>query len=285
MIQIEHLNKKLGSFSLSDINITIPTGYICGLIGENGAGKTSLMYLLTGLYPADSGEIFINGNNLSHEEVAVKNDIGYVFSEELFDINLSLIKNADSYGKYYTDYDREIFISYCERFNLDINKKLGKHSKGEKLKFQFAFALSHNPKLLLLDEPTANFDPEFRKDFISILTDFIKDGTKSVLLATHLTSDLERIADYITFIHKGQIIFSSDCQNLENSFRLVSGEDYKINLISPKKIIHKEKGAFCSKALVTHRPSHSYDKSLTVDIPTLEDIMYYYIKEDSKCIN
>ena len=278
MIRTEHLSKKLGSFELSDINLTVPPGYICGLIGENGAGKTTLMNLLTGLYSTDSGEIFINGNNLRTHQVLAKNDIGYVFNEELFDSTLSLVKNADSYGKYYNNYDKNTFITYCKRFNLDINKKLEKHSKGEKLKFQFAFALAHFPNLLLLDEPTANFDPEFRKEFISILTDFIKDGTKSVLLATHLTSDLERIADYITFIHQGKIVFSYEYPTLENSYRLLSGEDYKINLISPDKIIYKEKGDYCTKALVKHRPSYKYDKDISVDIPNLEDIMYFYIK-------
>lgn len=281
MLKINNLNKRFKDFSLSDINLSIPKGYICGLIGENGAGKTTLMHLITGLYSIDSGEIFINGNNIDTDQITTKNDIGYVFNEELFDSTLSLVKNADSYGKYYSNYDKDTFISYCNRFNLDINKKLGKHSKGEKLKFQFAFALSHFPKLLLLDEPTANFDPEFRKEFIKILTEFIKDGDKSILIATHLTSDLERIADYVTFIHKGNIIFSYDIETLENSYRLVSGEDYKINLISPNKIINKEKGDYTTKALVNHRPSYKYDKDLSVDIPTLEDIMYFYIRSET----
>ena len=149
------------------------------------------------------------------------------------------------------------------------------------LKFQFAFALSHAPKVLILDEPTANFDPTFRSDFIKILTEFIQDGTKSVLLATHLTSDLDRIGDYITFLHKGKIVFSSDRQEMENSFRFVRGEDYKINLIPKERIIHKEKTEFGSKALVHHRPRYVYDNALSVDIPTIEDIMYYFVKGDS----
>ena len=281
MIQIEHVTKNFGNFKLSDINLSLPAGYICGLIGENGAGKTSLIHLLLGLYRPDDGQIFINGNDINRDEVAAKNEIGYVLSEELFDGELTLLQNASLYGKYYKNYDRDTFLSYCKRFELDEKKKLKQQSKGQKLKFQFAFTLSHAPKVLILDEPTANFDPTFRSDFIKILTEFIQDGTKSVLLATHLTSDLDRIGDYITFLHKGKIIFSSDRQEMEDSFRLVRGEDYKINQIPKERIIHKEKTEFGSKALVHHRPRYVYDNALSVDIPTIEDIMYYFVKGDS----
>lgn len=281
MIQIEHVTKNFGNFKLSDINLSLPAGYICGLIGENGAGKTSLIHLLLGLYRPDDGQIFINGNDINRDEVAAKNEIGYVLSEELFDGELTLLQNASLYGKYYKNYDRDTFLSYCKRFELDEKKKLKQQSKGQKLKFQFAFALSHAPKVLILDEPTANFDPTFRSDFIKILTEFIQDGTKSVLLATHLTSDLDRIGDYITFLHKGKIVFSSDRQEMEDSFRFVRGEDYKINLIPKERIIYKEKTEFGSKALVHHRPRYVYDNALSVDISTIEDIMYYFVKGDS----
>lgn len=281
MIRVENVSKKLGSFKLTDVNISLPKGYICGLIGENGAGKTTLIHLLLGLYKADAGEIFIDGRSLRENEQLVKNDIGWVLSEELFDGQLTLIGNADAYGKYYSNYDRQAFLEYCERFKLQADKKLKEHSKGEKLKLQFAFALSHNPKLLILDEPTANFDPEFRSEFMKCLTEFIEDGERSILLATHLTSDLDRIGDYITFIHKGKVIISADRETLSNSYRLVSGEDYKLNLIAKDKIIYKEKGEYGSKALVKHSRLSAYDKEVTVSVPTIEEIMYFVIKGDS----
>lgn len=279
MIRIENVSKKLGSFHLKDIDFTIPKGYICGLIGENGAGKTSLINLILGLYQADSGNILIDNTDIADDEVTAKNKLGYVLSEDLFDSHLSLINNADAYGKFYSDYDRDVFLSYCKRFGLDYNKKLKKHSKGEKLKFQFAFALSHNPELLVLDEPTANFDPEFRKEFFKVLSEFIEDGTRSIILVTHLTSDLDKIADYIAFIHKGKLLFSYDREQLENSFRIVSGEDYKINLIPKEKIIHKEASTYSSKALVHHNYYSQYDKEVTVTVPTVEELMYFLIKK------
>ena len=280
LIKLENVSKKLGTFKLADINLELPKGYICGLIGENGAGKTSLIHLLLGLYKSDTGSILINGHDVYSEECITKNEIGYVLSEDLFMPSLSLINNANAFGQYYSEYSREVFLDYCKRFELDPYKTLKKHSKGEKLKFQFAFALAHNPKLLILDEPTANFDPKFRSEFINILTSFIEDGTRSVLLATHLTTDLDRLGDYITFIHKGKIIISTDRESLNDSFRLVSGEDYKLNLISKDKIICKEKTPYGSKALVKHTRRSLYDKEVTVSIPTIEEIMYYIIKGD-----
>lgn len=281
MIKIEGVSKKLGVFSMRDVSFTVPPGYICGLIGENGAGKTTLLRLLLGLYQPDAGKIEIAGHDIRLEEAAAKNDIGYVLSEELFDRNLTLLENADLYGRYYDRYDREKFLSYCGRFELDAKKKLKKHSKGEKLKFQFAFALAHAPKVLLLDEPTSGFDPEFRREFLKILTEYISDGEHSVLLATHLTSDLERFGDYITFLHQGKIVFSMDRETLENSFRLVSGEDYKLNLLQKDKVIYKEKGVYGSKALVRHGRLSVYDREVSAETPTIEDIMYFMMKGEN----
>ena len=130
-------------------------------------------------------------------------------------------------------------------------------------------------------EPTANFDPNFRKEFFSILTDFISDGEHSVLLATHLTSDLEIIGDYVTFLHKGKLVFSTDRESLLESYRLLQGEAYKLNVINKDKLIHAEKKDNTMTALVTHRCYDTYDKELTVSVPTIEDIMYHYVKEDA----
>ena len=280
MIKVENVTKKLEEygFSLTDINFEIPKGYICGLIGENGAGKTTLINMLLGLFHPDNGEIYINGSNVVLEEIKAKDQIGYVLSEELFDPYLTLIENANTYGKYYSKYDADLFIEYCQRFELNHKSKLKTLSKGQKLKFQYAFALAHKPLLLVLDEPTANFDPKFRKEFFSILTDFISDGEHSVILATHLTSDLEVIGDYITFIHKGKLVFSEDREKLLSSYRVLQGQAYKENVINKYRVIHIEKQDNVMTALVKHSKFQEYDKELMVSIPTIEDIMYHYIK-------
>ena len=282
MIKVENVTKKFdeSGFSLTDINFTVPKGYICGLIGENGAGKSTLINMILGLYHPNKGEIYVNGSNVVINEKITKDQIGYVLAEELFDSHLTLIRNADTYGKYYTKYDSQVFKEYCERFELDCKCKLKNLSKGQKLKFQFAFALAHKPLLLVLDEPTANFDPKFRKEFFDILANFISDGEHSVILATHLTSDLEVIGDYITFLHKGRLVFSEDREKLLSSYRLLQGPAYKGNLLNKDRVIRIEKKDNMMTALVRYSKFEEYDKELVVSIPTIEEIMYHYVKED-----
>lgn len=200
MLFVDNESKMIGDFSMQEISLHLPIGYIMGLVGQNGSGKTSLFHLIMGLYTTETGRIEINGSNIKENEGKSKNDIGYVLAEELFEMQLTLKDNADMFGKYYSSYDESVFLDYCRKFSLLPNKKLRKYSRGEKLKFQFAFALSHNPKLLIFDEPTASFDPEFRVEFLEIITHFVSDGEHSVLLATHLTGELDRIADYIMFL-------------------------------------------------------------------------------------
>lgn len=282
MLEIQGLQKKLAGFTLQDINLTLPKGYIMGLIGENGAGKTTLLNLILGLYQPTEGEIVMDGMTYETQEKEIRNLLGYVLVEDVFSGEMKLIDQADMYGKYYDNYDRVLFLEYCKRFGLEEKKKYKKLSKGEKLKFQFAFALSHKPKLLILDEPTANFDPEFRDEFLKIITDFVADGEKSVLLATHMTEDLDRIADYVTFLHHGKVKFSVERRKLENRYRLVRGEDYKINLINKARVIHKEKGTYATTALVEHTRYSFYSNDLDITVPSIEDIMYHMIKSEQK---
>lgn len=282
MLKLDHASKVLSVFQLHDVSFHLPKGYIMGLVGENGAGKTTLLNNILGLYQLDAGTIEINGMHYKEQEKEIKNLLGYVLTDEVFCGELTLIQNADMYGKYYDNYEQKIFLEYCERFHLKKKQKFKELSKGEKLKFQFAFALSHQPKLLILDEPTANFDPDFRKEFLKILSDFVADSEKSVLLATHITEDLERIADYITFLHKGKVKFSMDRETLENSYMLISGLDYKVNLINREQIIYKEKGKYATKALVKYRKRYFEEEGLTVEVPSIEDIMYYMLKGEEK---
>ena len=278
MLQINNVTKKLDLFTLLDVNFSLPKGYIGGVFGPNGSGKTTLMNLILGLYSADKGEILIDGKNICEEEKACKDVIGAVLNEELYTGNISLLKNADMLGKYYSSYDRELFKEYCERFALDINRSCKKLSKGEKLKYQFAVALSHKPKLLLLDEPTANFDPEFCEEFLKIITEFVADGEHSVLLATHILEDLQQVGDYFLFLNDGKITLAMERSELEDAFRIVEGENYKIKLLRKDRLVHAELGNTMGKALVKHTAYAEYDREVNVRIPTLEEIMYFTVK-------
>lgn len=280
MLEFDHVSKKIGKFNLNDISFTLPKGYIMGLIGENGAGKSSILNIILGLYTQDKGTIKLMGMEYQVEnERAIKNAIGFVTVDELFYGALSLKDNAGMYGKYYEKYEEDILKTYLNLFQLDGGRRFKTLSKGEKLKFQFAFALAHQPKLLVLDEPTANFDPDFRKQFLKIITEFVSDGEHSVLLATHLTSDLDKVADYITFVHHGSVLCSTDIETLLDKYSLIQGEKYKINLIKSDRIVHKEdNGLFATALVINSRYSKKYDKELEVRRPTVEEIMYYTIK-------
>lgn len=285
MVRFEYVDKRLGDFFLQNIHFELPPGYIMGLIGENGAGKTSILNLILGLYHPDAGNVKIFGCDYRKEESRIRNQIGYVLAEDdLFWENLRLDDNANLFGKYYEHYDQNHLRAYCDDFDLDLKKKWRELSAGEKLKFQFAFALSHRARLLILDEPTANFDPEFRKQFLHMITSFIKNGDCSVILATHHLQELDQIADYITLIHCGKLVFSMEKEILTERFRIVKGEDYKINLLRQEQVIYKETKEYASSALVRYRKIDMYDPALAVSVPTTEEILYCFVKSTRKDI-
>ncbi len=281
LLEIKDVCKRLGNFKLKNISLQLPEGYILGLIGPNGAGKTSLIHLILGLYEPNEGEILIDGLNYSDNEIEIREKLGTVLLEDLFINGLSLLENGRCFGEYYKSYSEKTLLSYLDRFHLDAGKKFKQLSKGEKLKFQFAFALSHDARLLILDEPTGNFDPSFRAEFFEILKEFIADGTRSIILSTHLTEDLDRVADYICYLEKGETIFTGDIESLRDKYRLVTGEEYKIKLLRKEDIIYLEKGQVTNRALVINRPSRLYD-ALKVTVPTIEELMYFMTKRGKK---
>lgn len=282
LIELKEVNKSLGTFHLEQISFELPKGYIMGLIGPNGAGKTSLIHLILGLYQADKGEVIIDGKNYQDNEKEIHDIIGTVLLEDLFDNTLTLRQNGMEYGRFYQNYSEDILENYLNRFALDGNRRFKELSKGEKLKFQFAFALSHNAKLLVLDEPTGNFDVAFREEFFKVLKEFIADGQRSVILSTHLTEDLDRIADYICYLEKGKSIFAGDIETLHETYRLVTGEEYKVKLLRKEDIIYMEKGGYGTRALIKYRPRYQYDAALTITIPTIEELMYFMTKKGKK---
>ena len=272
MIDCNNVSKRFTSFSLKNITFNLPAGYICGLIGENGSGKTTLINILSGLYSYD-GEVRISGRDYCNHEYDIKQDIGVVVHGDIFEAKESLISNANYFGRFYKKYSKNLLENYLERFNLNDKKKYKELSKGEKLKFALAFALAHEPRLLLLDEPGANFDIEFRKEFNSLLREFIIDGTRSVILSTHIISDVETFADYILFLKNGEQILFGDVETIREKYRMVSGEKYKIKLLK-ERIIYLEEGRISCNALVKH-DKQGFDKELKVWEPGIDELMYY----------
>lgn len=278
MIKLDKVTKLIGTFYLRNISFEIPEGYIIGLIGANGCGKTSLLHILAGLYKTDEGEMELLGMKYPENEEKLHDQIGVVLQERLYEDYMTLEENANYYGRFYSNYEEALFKEKLKAYDLDPRRTYKGLSKGEELKFQFAFALAHHPKLLLLDEPTGNFDIDFRAEFHRALKDFLSDGEHTIILATHLTEDLEQIADYIIYMEDGRILTAMDIEELRSKYRIVAGEEYRMKLLPEQRVIHMEKGEFSTKALIRHRVIDTYDTSYTVSIPTIEEFMYFVTK-------
>lgn len=280
MLQVNNLDKKLSgteNFHIDNVSLHIPGGYICGLIGENGAGKTTLIRILMGLYNT-SGDVVINGHDMRTDEAAAKDDLAVVFDEGFFQQDMSLEQIGIFYGELYSRFDMSTYLEYLKRFELDKKKRYKKLSKGMKTKAQFAFALSHDAKLFLLDEPTAGLDRHFRDEFLKICADLVSDGSRSILMSSHITEDLDRIADYIAYMQDGKLLFVLPKDELCDRFRLVTGEDYKCNLISKDAVVYKEKSEYSTSALVINKKCFLIDRELEVHTPDIREFMHYFVK-------
>ena len=229
VIDAKHISKRLSQFELSDIDFRLDEGYIMGLAGRNGSGKTTLLHLLLGMYTDYTGNCLVFDMDFKDHAQAIKDRIGWVLHDEVFCGNRQLISNATHYGKYYSNYSEEMLLRYLLMFDLNPIQRYGKLSKGEQLKFQLAFALAHNPKLLIMDEPAASFDPEFRKIFYQLVNDFMKDGKHSVIISTHLLSELEEKADYLMYLKDGKMTYYGDMESFRDKMKnhnLYSIEEY-----------------------------------------------------------
>lgn len=291
MLRVEHLDKKLsdgkGTFWLQDISLHLPKGLICGLIGENGAGKTSFIKSLIGLYRLEQGDIFINGFNFTEKEAEVKDMLGLVLDWCYFEQNMTLEQIGTFYGELYSKFDRNQYLKYLMLFNMDKKQKLKRLSIGMKIKVQLAFALSHGAKLFVFDEPTAGLDKEFREEFLNICTDLVSDGEKSILISSHITEDLDRIADYIGYMQKGRMLFFDTKENLCDSFWIVKGENYKCKLIPKKEVVYMEEGKYSTSAMVFAGRRAHIDNGLEKYRPGIKEFMYYLVKggeENAKAV-
>jgi len=277
LLEISHLDKQIGTLHLQDISFTLEPGYIFGLIGRNGSGKTSLIRTLLNLYHKDSGTIVVNDYPMDSMEHEAKDQIGFVLDEFIFEEKLSISANGRYFGSTYSKYDHSLFLQFCERFNLDPKQKTGRLSKGQKTRFQLAFALSHQAKLFIMDEPAAGLDPLFRRELTGYMQELVEDGTRSVLFSTHLTADLDQIGDYIALIDKGRFCFCMDKESLRERFVLLEGTEEQIRSLHSPKILAAVHEQYVSTALAEY-PEPSMTEGLAVSCPTLAELLFYLRK-------
>ncbi len=257
-----------------------------GFIGPNGAGKSTTIKLIMNLIKKDSGEIKIFGKDNIEYEKEIKEKIGFVYDENYFYEHLNIETMKKIIAPFYKNWDNQVFYKYLKTFDLDPNKKINNLSKGMKMKFSLAIALSHNAELIIMDEPTAGLDPVFRREILDILYDLIQDENKSVFFSTHITTDLEKIADYITFINEGKMVFSENKDDIMEKYSLVKGGLDFLNEETKKYFIGINKNSFGFQGL-TSSPNVIREISKKDDIilerPTLEDIMVYTVGGNTKC--
>ena len=285
IIEIKNLKKKYDDkFELGEIDIEIPKGVIVGLIGENGAGKTTLIKSMLNIIKIDSGEIKIFGKDYKKEEKEIKEDIGVVLDNMFFPelLNAKDINNAMK--DVYKNWDSELYFSYLKEFDLPDNKPLKSMSKGMRKKLEIATALAHKPKLLILDEPTSGLDPVVRNEVLDIFLKFIEDEEHSILLSTHITSDLEHIADEIIFIDKGKKVLQKSRDEIIDNYGILKCDiDYFSN-IDKKDIIAYKKTKYAYEILVNDKKQASKKyHSCVIDKITLEDLMVLVIKGEKIC--
>lgn len=281
-IEIKNLSKHYSGFSLKDVSFSLPTGSIMGFIGENGAGKTTTIKALLGLIRHDGGTMQILGKDAGKDEKGIKKDLGVVFADQNFPDDLRPPEITKIMGNIYKTWDKALFGDYLARFSLPSDKRLKDLSKGMKMKLSIAAALSHRPKLLILDEATSGLDPVVRNEILDIFQEFIEDEEHSILMSTHITSDLERIADYITFIHDGQILFSEPKDTLIEDHGIIKCSPSQFETLELTDVVGVHRSSFDVQALIKHpAAAKNRYRDLIVDTPNIEDIMLFYTKGDN----
>ncbi len=279
ILEIKNLSKKYKDFELKDINLKLPKGMILGFIGENGAGKTTTIKAILDIIKNYKGEIKIFGLDNRKDEKKIKEDIGVVLDDMFFpeiltpnDIN-SIMKDT------YNNWDSGLYFKYLTDFSLPKNKQIKTLSKGMKKKLEIAAALSHHPKLLILDEPTSGLDPIARNEVIDIFQDFIQNEECGVLLSSHITTDLEHIADYITFINNGKILLSKTCDELLENYGIVKCTESEFKKLDKTDFIKYKKKKYEYEVLIENKTAFNKKYGInTIDKITLEDLMLLMIK-------
>ncbi len=279
-IEIQNLTKKYDGFTLDNISFNVPKGSIMGFIGQNGAGKTTTIKLLLNLIRKDSGTIKMLGLDNTENEAKVKEQIAAVFDELPFHDSLNAKHLSVILSDIYEKWDKNTYYEYLDRFSLPRKKKIGEFSKGMKMKLQIAAALSHNAKLLIMDEATTGLDPVVRNEILDIFLEYLQDESNSILLSSHITTDLEKIADNVTFIDKGKILLSGEKDKIVEDHAVLKCRKSDLKDIDPADIISSRVTDFGADVMISDRKNLLKKYSgITVDDTTLEEIMLFYVKK------
>ena len=282
-IEIRGLTKKYDGFTLDNIDLVVPSGSIMGFIGQNGAGKTTTIRLILNLIKKDRGSIKLLGMDNEENEYEIKSGIAAVFDELPFHECLNANQLSTILSYVYDGWDKKTFNDLLERFCLPRKRRFGDFSKGMKMKLQIAAALSHGARLLIMDEATTGLDPVVRNEILDIFLEFLQDENNSIFLSSHITTDLERIADRVTFIDKGRILLSGDKDETVDSHGLIKCTRNEYKEIDPGDFISARLTDFGAEVMVSDKKKAEEKYiGLTIDNTTLEEIMLFYVRREKK---
>lgn len=281
MLSINGLTKSYKDFTLKDASFEIEKGTVMGLIGQNGAGKTTIIRLIMNMCSRNGGTITVCGLDNIADEIEVKNRIGYVSDESFFFYNTTLARTAKACAAAYDNWDAAKFADFLKKWDLPEKKKISALSKGMQTKAMLAVALSHDPKLLILDEPTAGLDPVARIEILDLLRDFVSDGERSVLFSTHITGDLDKIADVITLIIDGQIRESMSIDAIEDRYAVISGANDKLTDKNRSLTIGLRELNTGFESLIL-RENLSKFEGVSVKNPNVENLLTFSIWQNRK---
>lgn len=274
ILNIEKLNKKYPSFSLKDVSFNVQAGEIMGFIGRNGAGKTTTLKSIMNLVHYESGSISAFGKDMTENELENKQRIGFALSELNYYPNKTIRQLMNVTKRFYKNFDEKKFADVCKLFNLNIDKKLEELSSGMKVKYSVAIALSHNAELLILDEPTSGLDPVSRDEILDIFREIVKNKDRAILFSTHITSDLDKCASNITYIHDGSIVFTGKKKDFVNSYLFVKDKSKNKDLEN-EYIASKELDDYIEGLIDASKKDMFVKKGINPVEPDLEQIMVY----------
>jgi ABC-2 type transport system ATP-binding protein len=279
MLSVQNLSKKYDKFELKNVSFTLGQGYIMGFIGRNGAGKTTTLKTMLNFVHADGGTVSVMGKDFKSNEYECKQKIAFMLGGVSYYPKQRLKVITDVVKRFYDQWDDAAYESYLARFDLDPNKRVEELSTGMKVKYALALALSHNAQLLILDEPTSGLDPVSRDDMLELFQELIENGERSILFSTQITSDLEKCADFITYIKDGQIIASAEKDEFLDSYKIVKGTGGQFTQELQQKLVGYKKNAFGFSGLIK-TDDLQHGRGLEVFPADIDSIMIYMEKEN-----
>lgn len=276
-LEISNLSKSYGDFQLDNVSFTLPTGYIMGLIGPNGAGKTTIIKTIMNLVMKHNGDVKVFGLDHQKDEVAIKKRIGFVYDTPNFYGHLTLKEMKNVIAPFYEKWDEAAFNDLVGRFGLPMNKAIKKFSRGMTMKSSIAIALSHHADFIIMDEPTSGLDPVVRREMLDFLRGIMQDENKSILFSSHVTSDIEQAADYITYVNHGRVVFSKTKDEVNEQYAIVKGGNELLDHDTRKSMVAVRSGEYGFEALTENVASSKdlFGDKAVYDKASLEDIMFF----------